>query len=126
VTPEELERLLKSDAAGVRASRGFAARVMAAVRREPHAPPPIPFPWARAWPGLAVVVVAVAVAWFALPPDAASSGSASESAVAMTDWLAAAFAALDARWLLIASVVGALTVVPIVAPFWVVSYRRDS
>jgi hypothetical protein len=123
VTPEELERLLKSDAAGVRASRGFAVTVMAAVRREPQSPPPIPFPWSRAWPGLAAIVVAAATAWFALPPNAALPAVAAASSVAMTDWLAAA---LDARWLLIAAAVGALTVVPILAPLWAVSYRRDS
>lgn len=35
-------------------SSGFAASVMEAVKREADAPPPIPFPWKRAWPGLAV------------------------------------------------------------------------
>ena len=34
-------------------SSGFAASVMDAVRREAAAPPPIPFPWKRALPGLA-------------------------------------------------------------------------
>ena len=35
-------------------SSGFAASVMDAVRREAAAPPPIPFPWKRALPGLVV------------------------------------------------------------------------
>jgi hypothetical protein len=34
-------------------SAGFSARVMDAVRSEASAPPPIAFPWKRAWPGLA-------------------------------------------------------------------------
>ena len=35
-------------------SSGFAASVMGAVRREAAAPPPLPFPWKRALPGLVV------------------------------------------------------------------------
>jgi len=35
-------------------SSGFATSVMDAVRREATAPPPIPFPWKRALPGLVV------------------------------------------------------------------------
>jgi hypothetical protein len=49
-------------------SSGFAVSVMDAVRREAVAPPPIPFPWMRALPGLvvagfvlALVLVAVVV-----------------------------------------------------------------
>ncbi len=33
-------------------SSGFTVSVMDAVRREAAAPPPIPFPWKRALPGL--------------------------------------------------------------------------
>jgi hypothetical protein len=43
-------------------SSGFAASVMDAVRREAAAPPPIPFPWKRAMPGLVVAVLALAAA----------------------------------------------------------------
>jgi len=49
-------------------SSGFVASVMEAVRREAAAPPPIPFPWKRALPGLALVVatlVLVAIIGFA-------------------------------------------------------------
>ena len=35
-------------------SPGFITNVMAAVREEASAPPPIPFPWKRIAPGLAV------------------------------------------------------------------------
>jgi hypothetical protein len=41
-------------------SSGFAVSVMDAVRREALAPPPIPFPWKRALPGLAVGGLALA------------------------------------------------------------------
>jgi hypothetical protein len=43
-------------------SSGFAASVMDAVRREAAAPPPIPFPWKRALPGLVVAALALASA----------------------------------------------------------------
>lgn len=42
-------------------SSGFAVSVMDAVRREAAAPPPIPFPWKRALPGLAVGGLALAL-----------------------------------------------------------------
>lgn len=42
-------------------SSGFAASVMDAVRREASAPPPIPFPWRRALPGLIVGALALAL-----------------------------------------------------------------
>jgi len=42
-------------------SSGFAVSVMNAVRREAAAPPPIPFPWKRALPGLVAAVVAFAL-----------------------------------------------------------------
>ena len=40
-------------------SSGFAASVMDAVRREAALPPPIPFPWKRALPGLLVAALAL-------------------------------------------------------------------
>jgi hypothetical protein len=42
-------------------SSGFVDSVMDAVRREAEAPPPIPFPWKRALPLLAVACVTLAV-----------------------------------------------------------------
>jgi len=42
-------------------SSGFAASVMSAVQREAAAPPPIPFPWKRALPGLVVAVLTLAL-----------------------------------------------------------------
>jgi hypothetical protein len=45
-------------------SAGFVASVMDAVRREAAAPPPIPFPWKRALPGLALAVAALALLGF--------------------------------------------------------------
>ena len=42
-------------------SSGFTVSVMDAVRREASAPPPIPFPWKRALPGLIVAGFALAL-----------------------------------------------------------------
>jgi hypothetical protein len=47
----ELDRILSADEDLVPSS-GFVRNVMEAVRKEASAPPPIPFPWKRALPGL--------------------------------------------------------------------------
>lgn len=49
---DDLNRILSETE--ILPSSGFAASVMDAVRREAAAPPPIPFPWKRALPGLIV------------------------------------------------------------------------
>ncbi len=48
-------------------SSGFTASVMEAVTREATAPPPIPFPWKRALPGLGWCL-AVSIAFLATGP----------------------------------------------------------
>lgn len=54
----------------------FARSVMAAVNRAAVEPPPIPFPWVRALPGIAVAVVVTAlVVANALSPQAAARTS---------------------------------------------------
>jgi hypothetical protein len=50
---EKLDRVLAREEE-ILPSSGFAVSVMDAVRREAAAPPPIPFPWKRALPGLMV------------------------------------------------------------------------
>lgn len=55
---DDFERIL-SEEEEILPSSGFAASVMEAVRREAAAPPPIPFPWKRALPGLIVSVLAL-------------------------------------------------------------------
>jgi hypothetical protein len=47
-------------------SSGFAVSVMDAVRREAAAPPPIPFPWKRALPGLVVGGFVLALVFIAV------------------------------------------------------------
>jgi hypothetical protein len=56
---DDLDRILASDEELVPSS-DFAIAVMDAVRREAAAPPPIPFPWRRAIPGIAAVVAILA------------------------------------------------------------------
>jgi hypothetical protein len=48
---DEIYRILSRDDE-ILPSSGFAVSVMEAVRREAAVPPPIPFPWKRALPGL--------------------------------------------------------------------------
>ena len=56
----EIDRILsKQDE--ILPSSGFVGSVMDAVRREAAAPPPIPFPWKRALPCLALAIVALGV-----------------------------------------------------------------
>ena len=57
---EEIDRALASESELVPSS-GFAGAVMEAVRFEDAAPPPIPFPWKCAIPGLAAWAVAIGV-----------------------------------------------------------------
>jgi hypothetical protein len=56
--PDELDRVLSREAEIIPSS-GFIRSVMAAVQNEAVAPPPIPFPWKRALPGLLASLVAV-------------------------------------------------------------------
>jgi hypothetical protein len=57
---DEMNRILSRDDE-ILPSSGFTASVMDAVRREAAVPPPIPFPWKRALPG--VVVGGLVLAW---------------------------------------------------------------
>lgn len=63
----EMNRILSRDDE-ILPSSGFTASVMDAVRREATAPPPIPFPWKRALPGVVVgglVLAWILIAWIA-------------------------------------------------------------
>jgi hypothetical protein len=48
----EIDRILSQENQ-IAPSSGFVHSVMGSVRREAAAPPPIPFPWTRALPGIA-------------------------------------------------------------------------
>ena len=55
---EEIDRILGGEE-DILPSSGFHASVMEAVLREATAPPPIPFPWKRAWPAFAASALAL-------------------------------------------------------------------
>jgi hypothetical protein len=82
----EIERVLSREE-GILPSSGFAASVMDAVRREAAAPPPIPFPWKRALPGLvvaALMLLLVLVAGVAAIAELAKASAAASAQSSMS------------------------------------------
>jgi hypothetical protein len=131
VTPEDLDRVLQRDAEGVRASPRFAAAAMAAVRREAQVPPPIPFPWARAAPGIAAALLITAFAVASLFSSSTAETpprvpAAFERAAEITVKIGDSVASWDARQSSIWLVVVALSAVPVLAPLVLVRSERDS
>ncbi len=61
--PTEIDRILATEEALIPSS-GFLASVMERVTEEAAAPPPIPFPWKRAVPGM--IVAAGVLGWSAI------------------------------------------------------------
>lgn len=59
MTNGDLDRILSSKDDDIQPSSGLLGSVMQGVRSEAAAPPPIPFPWKRALPGLAAAGVAL-------------------------------------------------------------------
>jgi hypothetical protein len=55
---DDLDRILSTEQESIPSS-GFVLSLMDAVRHEAAAPPPIPFPWKRALPGLSAVGLAL-------------------------------------------------------------------
>jgi hypothetical protein len=98
---QELDRIL-SDEAGLVPSSGFASAVMDAVRREASAPPPIPFPWKRALPGIAGWVLALAFLIAAVLQRSTASASTPSILASLGSSLATAFRAaqtVGAGWI---------------------------
>lgn len=59
MTNDDLDRILSSKSDDIAPSSCLIASVMDAIHSEAAAPPPIPFPWKRALPGLAAAGVAL-------------------------------------------------------------------
>lgn len=57
LTDADLDAALRPDQDTLLPASGFADSVMSAIHREAAAPAPIPFPWRRAFPGLAIAVL---------------------------------------------------------------------
>jgi len=64
---DDIDRILIEDPT-LEPSSGFADSIMDAVRREAETPAPLPFPWRRVVPGLAVCLLAIVAATIAAIP----------------------------------------------------------
>ena len=76
MTHDDIDRILSREEE-LLPSSGFVPSVMDAVRREAALPPPIPFPWKRAVPGLlaaALALIAVAAVFVARLAQAVKQG----------------------------------------------------
>jgi hypothetical protein len=80
---EEIDRILSREDE-ILPSSGFAVSVMDAVRREAAAPPPIPFPWKRALPGLVVAGLTLVLVLVAGVVAIAQLGKATASPPSMS------------------------------------------
>jgi hypothetical protein len=96
---EEIDRVLGGED-DIVPSSGFHTSVMEAVHREAAAPPPIPFPWKRAWPAFGAAALVVVGA----PILLVESGAATPSAV---DSLRSAATNVGAAWLALAAFITA-------------------
>lgn len=80
MSDEEIDRIAGAPDSIVPSS-GFAASVMEAVKRDAEVPPPIPFPWKRALPGLIICTAVLVVllrqtsAWDPAPVIQATTNS---------------------------------------------------
>jgi hypothetical protein len=92
---QELDRIFSRDADLVPSS-GFASAVMDAVRDEASAPPPIPFPWKRALPGIAAWALALAFLFVAVFRQSAQDAPASSAGAKFLAALAPALRAAQA------------------------------
>ena len=72
---DELDRILSAET-DIVPSSGFAGTVMDAVRLEALTPPPIPFPWKRALPGLAAWGLALVLTFMMVRSTAVPATSA--------------------------------------------------
>jgi len=109
---QEFDRILSHETDLVPSS-GFAATVMDAVRNEACAPPPIPFPWARALPGIAAGVFALVYLFIGVFRQAGSVADSPSSIDRFFSSLVPAFRAaqmMGAGWILAALVLTYLCV----------------
>lgn len=83
---DEIDRILSREE-GILPSSGFAASVMDAVRREAAVPPPIPFPWRRAWPLLAAAGVALVLVVVVFVVGITQLGHGGASQPSAAEWM---------------------------------------
>ena len=107
MNPETIDRILTTDDELIPSS-GFLSAVMERVREEAAAPPPLPFPWKRAIPGM-VVVVGV-LGWSGFEVFRYAGPAALELQFALPQFSASAVHALEqAGWTALALVVSLLS-----------------
>jgi hypothetical protein len=100
----ELDRILSGEADLVPSS-GFVSAVMDAARSEASAPPPIPFPWKRALPGIAAWALALAfliVAAFRQASESAAAPSTMHKVLSSLTTALRAAQAFGAGWIVAA------------------------
>jgi hypothetical protein len=96
---DQLDRLFADDE--IMPSAGFTASVMDAIRRDAATPPPIAFPWKRAFPGVALAALTLILAVIAAATQAAAGSSAlSPEWMAALDSFAQATLRSGALWVL--------------------------
>ena len=102
---DDIDRMLSSED-GILPSSGFVASVLAAVRREAATPPPIPFPWTRAWPVAAAAAIALGgaptVIWYDVAHRVAASSGGGPVSASSIESLARVGAGSGAHWLMLA------------------------
>ena len=101
---QEFDRILSGEADLVPSS-GFASAVMDAVRQEASAPPPIPFPWKRALPGMAAFALALAYLFIGAFRQSVPTAAAPSAFASLLSSLAPVFRAaqkVGAGWILAA------------------------
>ena len=104
MTKRKLDRILAEEETIVPTS-GFLSSVMEQVSEEAAAPPPIPFPWKRAVPGM--VLAAGAVGWGGYELVHLAMAAAGELTVASMPHVSAAMARPleQAGWIVIAAAI---------------------
>jgi hypothetical protein len=102
----DVDRVLSNEHSIVPSS-GFASSVMEAVRQDAVTPPPIPFPWTRALPGL-IFCVGALITFLVL--GLSRPGRGTELSIRLTRILELANNA-GVRWIALAVVVSLVSVV---------------
>jgi hypothetical protein len=108
---EDLDRMF-SRQENIIPSSGFVGSVMDAIECAASTPPPIPFPWKHALPGLAAWLIAVvSLIYLALAHfDASSTRSALPRAAPMLAAIIEGLKAVDGAWIAVALLVSAVSV----------------
>jgi hypothetical protein len=94
-------------------SSGFAASVMEAVQREAAAPPPIPFPWKRALPGICaacLMIVLVVLASVSLLRHEAASRPLPAQWLSAIAAITQGWKTVGANWIALALILSLVTV----------------